>query len=95
MARHTTSIYYKVELGGSMYQECEFKEDALKVAIKHSIGKEVGKDFIPIYRIKTSKVYDCKMIGEMLIKEQTTKTLAMIVGARPSEKATGGYIDYE
>ena len=90
-----TTTYYKVEMGGSMYQEYEFKDDALKGAIKHSIGKEVGKDFIPIYRIKTTRVYDEKMMGEMLIKEQTAKTLAMIVSARKSSDGVGGWIDYE
>lgn len=92
--KNTTTTYYRVELGGSMYQDYETKEEALKKAIERSIGKD-WNDFTPIYRIKISKTFDTKIVDDVLIKEQTTKTLAMLVSPRPSANATGGWVDYE
>jgi hypothetical protein len=82
-------------LGGTMYNEYNNKEDALEAAIKHSIGKEIGKDFVAIYRIQTTKFYDERQGFEMLVKTQTTETLAMLVSARTSANSIGGYVDYE
>lgn len=94
MERQTTA-YYKVMMGGSMYNEYDKKEEALEAAVKWSIGKEVGKDFVPIYRVQIVRTYDEKMGIEILVKRQETTTLAVLVSARSSEKTTGGWVDYE
>ena len=94
MKRSTKSIYYKVNLGGSMYQEYESKPEALEMAIKASVGKE-PEDYTTIYRIERLSIYDERIGKEILIEKRTTETLAMLVVGRKSMEAKGGYTDYE
>lgn len=95
MKETTKTTQYRVKFGGTMYYDYDKKDDALEAAIKFSIGKEIGKDFISIYRIQTTTFYDERQGFKILVEEQATETLAMLVSARKSAETTGGYIDYE
>ena len=95
MKETTKTTHYMVKFGGTMYNDYDKKDDALNAAIAFSIGKEIGKDYIAIYRIQTTNVYDERQGFKILVEKQTIETLAMLVSARMSAETTGGYIDYE